>query len=341
MSVLDLIEIVEGDITQYPSDLMILKFADGNYGADLAVADAIGFRDHVPAGEYLTLPGEGTGANEVVFIGVGPLFNFRYDAIRDFGRRLAITAAKVPTAKTITTTIHGPGYGLDEVEALRSEILGLVDAKGLDVPEHLERIVFVERSGSRVKRLQKELAWLKVYLKANPAATRETAMAHSVQYHLRETLSGAEHWETPHPVPPTGPQTSAASPDEKPKLFVAMPYDDIYDDEYYIGFEEAARPLGFLLEHLKNEFYTGDIVDEIRKRIENSVGMIALLNGKNPNVFLEIGYAMALDKPIIFVAEEGMEVPFDIRNMRRITYSSIRDLRKSMGEALKALSDEN
>ena len=124
MSILDMIEIVQGDITQYPSDLMILKYADGNHGADLAVAQAIGFQHHVPAGELWFQPGEGTASKEVIFLGVGSLFDFRYDAIRDFGRRLIMTAVERPTAKTITTTIHGPGYGLDEVESFRSEVLG-------------------------------------------------------------------------------------------------------------------------------------------------------------------------------------------------------------------------
>lgn len=341
MSVLDLIEIVQGDITQFPSDLMILKYADGNHGADLAVAEAIGFKHHVPAGELWFQPGDGTASKEVIFLGVGSLFDFRYDAIRDFGRRLIMTAVERPTAQAITTTIHGPGYGLDEVESFRSEVMGLLDTQGFEVSDRLERIVFVEQSMARVQRLRKELEWLKVYLRANPAVDWQTAMAHSKQYHLKKQTDDHAHWEhLPTPVTKAL-EPPVHSPDEKPKLFVAMPYDDKYDDEYYIGFEEAARPLGFLCENLKNEFYTGDIVDEIRKRIENSVGMIALLNGKNPNVFLEIGYAMALDKPIIFVAEAGMDVPFDIRNMRRITYSGIRELRKSMGEALTALRDDN
>lgn len=327
MSVLDKIEIVQGDITQCPADLMIVKYADGHHGADLAVAEAIGFKHHVPAGELWFQPGDGTQAKEVIFLGVGPLYDFRYDAIRDFGRRLILTAVERPTARTITTTIHGPGYGLDEVESFRSQIMGFVDSNNAELSEMLERIVFVEMSEARVKRLQNELEWMRDYHN-RPLSRMNLTDRHANGLSLGKTIPGTARPE------------AEPSPDEKPKLFVAMPYDDIYDDEYYIGFEEAARPLGFICENLKNEFYTGDIVDEIRRRIEASVGMIALLNGKNPNVFLEIGYAMALDKPIIFVAEEGMEVPFDIRNMRRVTYSGIRALRKSMGLALEALRDE-
>lgn len=397
MSVLDRIEIVEGDIADYPADLMIMKYADGNHGADLAVAQAIGFQLQVPAGELWFQPGDGTKAKEVVFLGVGSLFDFRYDAIRDFGRRLILTAMERPTARVISTTIHGPGYGLDEVEAFRSELLGLSDTMGLQVPDMLERIVFVEQSRGRVNRLKKELEGLRKALAAveprprpkpkpekadnyndfgdffddpfgdsavpepvpdsdpfgsdiplptAPAPVPLPMPAHDdpwADLELSPQSDARPATGTPLPELPvsvSGPPGLWESPDEKPKLFVAMPYDDKYEDEYYIGFEEAARPLGFLCENLKNEFYTGDIVDEIQRRIEGSVGMIALLNDKNPNVFLEIGYAMALDKPIIFVAEKDMEIPFDIRNMRRITYSGIRELRKSMGAALEALKEQ-
>jgi hypothetical protein len=91
--------------------------------------------------------------------------------------------------------------------------------------------------------------------------------------------------------------------EEKPRLFIAMPFVDDYLDEYEIAFTEAAHDNGFLCERLDAEAFVGDVFTEIKDRIKKSTGIIALLNNNNPNVFLEIGFAMAHDKPIIFVVK--------------------------------------
>ena len=126
----------------------------------------------------------------------------------------------------------------------------------------------------------------------------------------------------------------------KPKLFVAMPFSKSHQDEYDIAFVEAAHANDCICERLDLEHFTGDVVSEIERRIRDSKGMIALLNDLNPNVFLEIGYAMALRKPIIFVAREGATIPFDIRNHRRIEYTRIHELRGIMSEEIKALANK-
>ena len=44
--------------------------------------------------------------------------------------------------------------------------------------------------------------------------------------------------------------------------------------------------------------------------------------GSRPNVFYELGYAHALGKPTILLAERGRELPFDIRGYRCIFYDN-------------------
>ncbi len=49
---------------------------------------------------------------------VPPLRDFGYEEIRGFGRRAVAEAATVaPDVAEIALTLHGPNYGLDEIEA--------------------------------------------------------------------------------------------------------------------------------------------------------------------------------------------------------------------------------
>ena len=49
---------------------------------------------------------------------------------------------------------------------------------------------------------------------------------------------------------------------------------------------------------------------------------MAELTGKNPNVFYELGLAHALNKPVILVAQTLDDLPFDLRHLRTIIYST-------------------
>jgi nucleoside 2-deoxyribosyltransferase len=67
--------------------------------------------------------------------------------------------------------------------------------------------------------------------------------------------------------------------------------------------------------------------------------MLALLNDANPNVFLEIGYAWAKEKPTVLMVKKGHKLPFDITGQKCIVYSSINELRTKLKAELKALVD--
>jgi nucleoside 2-deoxyribosyltransferase len=61
---------------------------------------------------------------------------------------------------------------------------------------------------------------------------------------------------------------------------------------------------------------TEQMMDEIRK----SVICIADVTGQNPNVALEIGYAQALGKPVITLAQSSSHLFFDLKDQRTIIY---------------------
>ena len=118
-----------------------------------------------------------------------------------------------------------------------------------------------------------------------------------------------------------------------------MPFSDDFIDEFEIGFHEAAKANSFVCERLDLHAFTGDIVTEMKKRIVESHGVIALLNGHNPNVFLEVGFALAYGKPIILIAKEGVVLPFDVRSHRCIRYKNILQLRELLRKEIGILKE--
>jgi hypothetical protein len=106
------ISILNGDILQVPSDLIVLKYADSFHGADAAVAKAIGFSSHIKADEWAFTPGKpdvvrlfgkkGVAARLVLFIGVGPLGNFSTRPFRTLLPKPSRLPPSIPEASDIS-----------------------------------------------------------------------------------------------------------------------------------------------------------------------------------------------------------------------------------------------
>lgn len=305
------IKLKRGDVADVPCDVLLLKHADGFHGADRLIANRIGFDDLLQDGEWKFWPGRGVGAKSVLFGGVGPLWKFRYEAIRLFARdALLQIGARHPEARSLACTIHGPGYGLDEKEAFQALLAGLLDGAS-DAP-HVHEIQIVELDAKRVQRLKPVL---RETLNLEPSA-RNTAEI------VRPNFA------------------SVGKGSERKPLFVAMPFSEDFDDEYNIAFSEAATLNGFLCERADLASFTGDIVDWVRQRIETSAGLIALMNTANANVFLEIGYAWAKGIPTILAIKKGEAAPFNVKGQRFIEYRNIGDLRGRLTVEIAALKQE-
>lgn len=173
------IEVQHGDALEFPSDVLLLKYANGLHGADRAVFDrlyphAVTFDDETdeytldashrgilpkPDGYRFVSTQGRISPPECLVLGVGPLRSFEYEAMRRFGRRgIEALAGERPQAEVMSAPISGPGFGLDELESLKALVAGFVDAiTAGDLPASLERVVIVERSGGRARRLRDAL----------------------------------------------------------------------------------------------------------------------------------------------------------------------------------------
>ena len=70
-------------------------------------------------------------------------------------------------------------------------------------------------------------------------------------------------------------------------------------------------------------YMPGLVIEDIKKQIAEARVIIAEITPANPNVYYEIGYADALNKPLILIADkkEGLK-PFDVRAYRTIFYEN-------------------
>lgn len=309
-----------GNVTTFPVDVLVLKFAQGFYGADAAVAMSLAdgpeemARLSPPIGEYSLVPTSGKiAAKHALFVGVPDLFSFGfgYGQIRTLSKRaMEILASELPDTQHVAMTMHGVIYGLDEVEGLLSQLGGLLDAfKAGSVPPALQRITIVEIDERRVIRIQKTLSENLPTYGVRPG-TR--VLASTIQETSRIDEAGSKS-------------------DIKPHIFVAMPFNiDELEDAYDLAIEPSVHSAECLCERIDLTSFTGDIVERIKSRIEAAELVIANLTGANPNVYLEVGYAWGKSKRTILLIKDAEELRFDVRGQRCILYRRIADLKKAL-----------
>lgn len=314
------ISVKEANVLDVPADVLVLKYAQGFHGVDRIVASRLqdASLNHadttlVPGG-HVVLPSSGNlAAPAVMFVGVSTLYEFGYPEIRSFAAEaMKILADELPEAESVSMTIHGVGYGLDEREAFLAQVGGLLDAfRNRAMPKYLERVVIVEHDGKRAQRL------LKILHESLPLKYIADAFTGS------GTIS-------PQPLMDAGVTT-------KPHVFVAMPFSVEMDDVYRFGIEGPTHSAGYLCERVDMSAFTGDILTRIKSRIESASLVIADVTGANPNVYLEVGYAWGKERPTLIVVREGEELKYDISSQRCIRYKSISDLANQLGSIVKAL----
>ena len=105
--------------------------------------------------------------------------------------------------------------------------------------------------------------------------------------------------------------------------------------------EPAAEKASVDLVRIDFQDHVGDIVGMFESVLSLSDLTIAVVTGDSPNVFYEIGYAHALNKPVLILCQEGAstmrsrETPFYVRNHRTFWYPSRYDeqgLRQSIDD---------
>jgi hypothetical protein len=312
------------DVANVPADLLLLKYAQNLYGADQAVAARLAERgicqesDIAPAnGEHVLVEtGGAIAATRTLFVGTPRLRGFRYGEMTQFARRaIKLIGEKRLPVRTLTTTVHGAGYGLDVAEALRALIFGFQQGLAASPLPQLEKIIFVERNARRCELLQTLLQGVEL-VSAPHAATpgQPTALPATATLNVGTT--------------------PAAEPVKKKCVFVAMPFVEEFEDVYQFGIYSTIRRCGYICEKVDESVFAGNIVDRIMDGIRNAQFVVADLTLEKPNVYLEVGYAWGMNKPVILVARDGQRLHFDLSHHKCLFYKTIGKLAETLETVL-------
>ena len=110
---------------------------------------------------------------------------------------------------------------------------------------------------------------------------------------------------------------------DKGICFVMMPFREPVDKYYEAIFEPAIKKADMTpLRADDSIFSTGKIMDQVWSGIEGANVLLAELSLQSRNVYYELGLAHALQKPVIIVAPEEDDVPFDLRHLRILYYDA-------------------
>ena len=333
-------EISNGDVLKHPSDVLVLKYAQDFHGVDRVVSKILTKSKNISysvlkpkIGKTSVIDSEGAiESGKVLFMGVKKLWEFRYAEISQFMEESLLSiSTELKLVKTVTYTIHGVGYGLDEIEAFQSQLIGLknviIEGK---FSENLKKITIVEKDTERFYRLLKymdKFSGLLGFKKMN-----DTQWMYS--YRSSDIMNALSKKQKLHTI-----EEKEIVKNDKPFVFVAMPFKKEFDDIFYFGIQGAVHENGMLCERIDQESFTGDILSRILSRIEQAKFVIAELSGSNPNVYLEVGYAWGKGKPTILLTKDANDLQFDLRGQRCLEYGRIIDLKNDLNKQLKQFKD--
>lgn len=130
------------------------------------------------------------------------------------------------------------------------------------------------------------------------------------------------------------------------KAFVIMPFDHNFDDVYasiQASVTTAVPGESITCQRLDEIRGAGRISDDLVEQLRRATICLADLTGNNPNVMWEVGYAIALGKPLLLITQDLRQIPFDIKDLRAIEYdrtSLTKTLRGPLAEAVRATLDK-
>lgn len=125
----------------------------------------------------------------------------------------------------------------------------------------------------------------------------------------------------------------------KGNVFVAMWFDNEVQDAWEFGIKSAVTACGYHAIRIDEVHHHDKIDDRILRGIREADFVIADLTGHRGGVYFEAGFAMALNKPVIWSCrrDEFAKTHFDVNHYHIIQWDSAEDLRQKLEDKLMAL----
>jgi hypothetical protein len=219
-------------------------------------------------------------------------------------------------------SVSNRGYLQREIQAALSILSEMPEGKiflipvrldGSDLPERLAHIQFVDL-------FQKD-GWNQL-LRSLKAGMEQSEFSVEGMRELRKEIRKEDQAELSR---------------RGPYVFVAMPFSVEMEDIYVLGIKSAVHAIGLECVRVDETAFTGDILDEIKRKIAGATAVVAELTGTNPNVHLELGYAWGTAIPTVLLLREGGQLCFDVRGQRCLVYRNIVSLQAMLTEELSSL----
>ncbi|MGE4449212.1 MAG: hypothetical protein AB7E15_13045 [Azospira sp.] len=127
---------------------------------------------------------------------------------------------------------------------------------------------------------------------------------------------------------------------DRKKVFVLTPFHPRYESTFRI-ISSACQDVGFKCSRGDEQFIRGGVLGHILQELASAGIIIANIDGRNPNVFYELGIAHALGKDVILVASGVQDVPFDLKSQRLIVWKKPAELERALHQTLTRLLAES
>ncbi|MBR1519704.1 MAG: hypothetical protein IJ635_00510 [Bacteroidaceae bacterium] len=129
---------------------------------------------------------------------------------------------------------------------------------------------------------------------------------------------------------------------KKDSIICLMPFHPKYNS-LYNQIIRVAKSSDFLCQRSDDVYKPNGIMRYTLELILEAQIVIGVLDGRNPNVFYEIGIAHSIGKTVILIAAEKEKniIPFDLNQHRFIFYKSLRELEEKLTDALKFLREND
>ncbi|MCE2488558.1 MAG: hypothetical protein J4G17_01090 [Anaerolineae bacterium] len=134
-------------------------------------------------------------------------------------------------------------------------------------------------------------------------------------------------------------QESKSQSSGKGDVFIAMPMtpEDPQLEDIHEAIKDAASDAGLKAERIDEQISNEKITDRILKAIADADYMVADLTHSRPNVYWEAGFAHGQEKTPIYVARQGTELEFDVKDYPVIFYENATRLRRELARRLQGL----
>lgn len=109
----------------------------------------------------------------------------------------------------------------------------------------------------------------------------------------------------------------------KGKAFIVMEFGTPFDEIYIDVISEICSEFDIDALRADDTYGPGLIIADVIRDIVEADFIVAEVTPKNPNVYYEIGYAHAINKPTILLADKNLDrLPFDIAGFRTLFYEN-------------------